>query len=78
MGRAFVHVNGVDYELAAPYSKDQVDQLAARLRAGGDPQTDTVLIDGEQVSLTFDTSKVWVSGGWIKASPESVLAQFPG
>lgn len=75
--KAYVHLNGVDYELAYPMEEQQLQQLAEKIKpksapkAGeparpfeqvGDPvQVLDVLINGERASLTVRLDRLWAS-----------------
>jgi|GEM_PF-2022603 len=74
MVKAFLHVNGVDYELATPLAEPQVQQLVERIASAADPvQRVTVKQGRVDVTLVIKTALVWSVSGWVKTPGQAVV-----
>lgn len=69
--KTFVHLNGVSYELAAPYDDQALQQLAKRIEPTPSSQSGSasapfqildVVINGTRASLTVAPGRIWASG----------------
>jgi len=66
MVKAFLHVNGVDYELATTLEEQQVQQLVERIATTTDGlQREPVVLGDARPVLVIDCSTVWAITGWV-------------
>ena len=67
MGRAFVQLNGVEYELATPMEEPSLGQLRERLQQGTGRQTLQVLVGAEKVrvDLVVELERLWGAAAWL-------------
>ena len=72
MAQAFVHINGVDYELAGTFEERHVEEIAQLLASKDGEQRIEVLIGGRRTMLRVDRGRVWASGAAFVRPPSSV------
>ena len=65
MAKAFVHINGVDYELAGTFAEHQVVEIARLLATGSGMQKIEVTLDGGRAALHVNRARLWSSGAGL-------------
>lgn len=65
MAKSFVHINGVDYELAGPFEEHQVIEIAQLLATESGMQQIEVMREGRPTMLQVNRARLWASGATL-------------